>query len=340
MVGKLKRFLLIGCITIVILASVLALIGAYWGQRLVDTPLQVGEQPVLFEVASGMHAKSVLQKLEQQGIWTHSSELSYFASRLWANPERLQAGVYQLQQGQTLAQFWQQLATGRQHQFTVTLVEGQTLSQWLDLLRSHDYLKTSDVSAEELVQAIASDSDHVSLEGLLAPDTYHFFAATSVLEILRKAYVTQQERLHSVWQNRASDLPYTEPYELLIMASIIEKETGLSGERDVVSSVFVNRLRTGMRLQSDPTTIYGIKDFDGNLTRAHLRESTPFNTYRIDGLPPTPIAMPSLASLRAAAHPATTEYFYFVADGTGGHVFSRTLEEHNRAVNRYQRGIN
>tara|TARA_Y100001973_G_scaffold9941_3_gene13541 strand:- start:3169 stop:4188 length:1020 start_codon:yes stop_codon:yes gene_type:complete len=339
-VGKLKRFLLIGSVTMVILATLLVLIGAYWSQRLVDTPLQVTEQPVLFEVVSGMHAKSVLQKLQQQGLWHHSSDVSYLASRLWANPQHLQAGVYQLQPGQTLTQFWQQLAAGRQHQFAVTLVEGQTLSQWLSLLQSHDYLKPIDLAPENLGEAIAGASEVKSLEGLLAPDTYHFFAATPALEILRKAYATQQERLQSVWQDRAPDLPYTEPYELLIMASIIEKETGLSGERDVVSSVFVNRLRTGMRLQSDPTTIYGIKDFDGNLTRAHLRESTPFNTYRIDGLPPTPIAMPSLASLRAAAHPATTDYFYFVADGSGGHVFSRTLEEHNRAVNRYQRGMN
>lgn len=166
-----------------------------------------------------------------------------------------------------------------------------------------------------------------------------FFAGTSALEILREAYKTQQQRLYSAWQQRAADLPYTEPYELLIMASIIEKETGIKGERDIVSSVFVNRLQTGMRLQSDPTTIYGVANFDGNLTRAHLREETAYNTYRIDGLPPTPIAMPSVASLLAAAQPASTEYFYFVADGSGGHVFSRTLEEHNKAVNRYQRGI-
>lgn len=340
MVGKLKRFLLISSITSAILAALLIMIGGYWSKQLLTKPLAVGAQPILFQVNAGMHAKSVLEKLEQQGVWRQPSQLSYLASRLWADPQRMQAGVYQLQQGQTLAEFWQQLAAGRQHQFTVTLIEGQTLSQWLELLNSHEYLKSTELSSQGLIEAVAGKANWTSLEGLLAPDTYHFYAATPLLEILRQAYITQQERLRSVWQQRADNLPYTEPYELLIMASIIEKETGVSGERDVVSSVFVNRLRAGMRLQSDPTTIYGIKDFDGNLTRAHLRKATPYNTYRIDGLPPTPIAMPSLASLRAAAQPATTDYFYFVADGSGGHVFSRTLAEHNRAVNRYQRGMN
>ncbi|RUO55760.1 endolytic transglycosylase MltG [Pseudidiomarina homiensis] len=340
MVAKLKQFILISFFAGIFLLTLFACGGAYWSHQLLDSPLDIGDEPVLLEIKPGMHAKTVLQQLKQQEIWPHSSELSYVASRLWANPERMQAGVYQLQYGQTLRQFWQQLQAGRQHQFAVTLVEGQTLMQWLEIIGAHDYLQPLTSSPSELLKQVASDASWPSLEGLLAPDTYHFYAGTSALKILRKAYKTQQQRLYGVWEDRADELPYTEPYELLIMASIIEKETGLTGERDKVSSVFVNRLRKGMRLQSDPTTIYGIADFDGNLTRAHLREETAYNTYRIDGLPPTPIAMPSLASLRAAAHPATTDYFYFVADGSGGHVFSRTLEEHNKAVNRYQRGMN
>lgn len=339
MVAQLKRILFKGLLAGFLVLGVVALIGVYGSQQLLESPIQTGDKAVLLEITPGMHAKTVLQELEQQGLWPYSTQLSYVASRLWANPERLQAGVYQITPGQTLGQFWQQIQQGRQHQFSVTLVEGQTLAQWLTILRQHNYLESFELSASDLLQKVATDAKWPSLEGLLAPDTYNFFAGTSALEILRKAYKTQQQRLYSAWEQRADDLPYTEPYELLIMASIIEKETGLKGERDQVSSVFVNRLRTGMRLQSDPTTIYGIANFDGNLTRAHLREETAYNTYRIDGLPPTPIAMPSVASLRAAAQPASTDYFYFVADGSGGHVFSRTLEEHNKAVNRYQRGI-
>ena len=155
-------------------------------------------------------------------------------------------------------------------------------------------------------------------------------------DILRRAYQAMQQKLDVIWQQRSADCPVDTPYELLILASIIEKETGIDGERAMVASVFANRMATGMRLQSDPTTIYGIEAFDGNLTRAHLREKTAYNTYRIDGLPPTPIAMVSEASLRAAADPAQSDYFYFVANGEGGHVFSKTLEEHNKAVRKYQ----
>lgn len=339
MVAKLKRFLYLSVFAAIIVVVLAGIGGYYWSKQLLATPLAVNEQPLLVEITPGMHAKTVLRQLQQQGIWSHSSQLSYLASRLWANPERLQAGLYQVTPGQTLAQFWQQLAEGRQHQFAVTLIEGQTLQQWLQVLAEHDYLRPLEEHSDTLVERVVDGVQWASLEGLLAPDTYHFYANTPTLAILRKAYDTQQQRLHENWQQRDTGLPYTEPYELLIMASIIEKETGQSGERDIVSSVFVNRLQQGMRLQSDPTTIYGIENFDGNLTRAHLREETAYNTYRIPGLPPTPIAMPSLASIQAAAHPASTDYFYFVADGSGGHVFSRTLEEHNKAVNRYQRGI-
>jgi UPF0755 protein len=168
-------------------------------------------------------------------------------------------------------------------------------------------------------------------------DTFSYQAYTDDVTLLKQAHQKLTTELQRQWQQRATDLPYKNPYELLIMASIIEKETGVAGERALVSSVFVNRLNATMRLQSDPTTIYGIENFDGNLTRAHLRQETAYNTYRIAGLPPTPIAMVSRASLKAAAHPARSDYFYFVADGSGGHVFSQTYEQHQQAVNRYQR---
>ncbi|WP_301835729.1 endolytic transglycosylase MltG [Pseudidiomarina terrestris] len=339
--ARIRRILLI-CFLALLIAAAGAL---YWSHALVQQPLRTVDDSALFEVQRGAHARSILTQLAERG-WLEQPDirLNYLASRLWSAPEGLQAGVYQIHNGQSLQDVWQQLRAGEQHQFTVTLIEGQTLAQWLQVLLQHTYIDTDLVATSAdspaLIEAVTGSQALRSLEGFLAPDTYHFYAGTEALELLRKAYQTQQLRLAEAWQQRAEDLPYTDSYELLIMASIIEKETGLGNERDLVSSVFVNRLRKGMRLQSDPTTIYGITDFDGNLTRAHLRATTAYNTYRIDGLPPTPIAMPGRASLHAAAEPATSNYYYFVADGSGGHVFSETLAEHNRAVNRYQRGKN
>ncbi|MGQ4275952.1 endolytic transglycosylase MltG [Pseudidiomarina sp. E22-M8] len=331
-----QRFFLIS-VTLIVLG---ALVGGYWSYQLAQQPLQLSGEPKLLEIKRGAHAKSILNELAQRGWLQQAVTPSYLASRLWSHPEGLQAGVYQIRSKQSLADFWQQLRQGEQYQFSITLIEGQTLTQWLTVIAAHPYIKGAEElsSPTELITKVTDNDELSSLEGYLAPDTYHFFAGTAALKLLRTAYMTQRRRLDKLWQQRASGLPYTAPYELLIMASIIEKETGLGSERDLVSSVFVNRLNTGMRLQSDPTTIYGIADFDGNLTRAHLRETTAYNTYRIDGLPPTPIAMPSEASLLAAAQPAASPYFYFVADGSGGHIFSETLAEHNRAVDRYQRG--
>ncbi len=334
--ARIRRFLIIvSCVTLLLAAG-----AAYWSFQLVQQPLQLDANTQLFELKRGAHAKSILATLSDRGwLPQGTATTNYLASRLWSEPAGLQAGVYQLQKGQSLQQLWQQLRRGEQHQFAVTLIEGQTFVQWLTTIRQHDYIDSSQlVNAEDLVKAVTGQTKLSSLEGFLAPDTYHFYAGTKALELLQLAYRSQQQRLDDAWYDRALDLPYTEPYELLIMASIIEKETGLGSERDLVSSVFVNRLRKGMRLQSDPTTIYGVEDFDGNLTRAHLREKTAYNTYRINGLPPTPIAMPSRASLTAAAQPATSPYYYFVADNLGGHIFSETLSEHNRAVDKYQRG--
>ncbi|MFC0444773.1 endolytic transglycosylase MltG [Pseudidiomarina halophila] len=331
-----RRFFLI---SLILIASG-GVVAGYWSYQLAQQELHLTGAPELLEIKRGDHAKSILNDLAQRGWLTQAVTPSYFASRVWARPEGLQAGVYQVRDGQSLFELWQQLRQGDQYQFSIALIEGQTLAQWLTAIGAHPYLAGTEElrSGGELVTKVTGSDQLNSLEGYLAPDTYHFYAGTAALKLLRTAYTAQQQRLLDAWQQRADDLPYATPYELLIMASIIEKETGLGSERDLVSSVFVNRLNTGMRLQSDPTTIYGIDNFDGNLTRAHLRETTAYNTYRIDGLPPTPIAMPSQASLIAAAQPATSPYFYFVADGSGGHVFSETLTEHNRAVNRYQRG--
>lgn len=336
-----KRF-----IQFLIAASVIALaIGVFliwYGFKQLQHPLGTPE-PLLFEVKRGMHARTIISELNKQGAQLQVTP-TYLASRILDKPERSQAGVYQLMPNDTVKGLWQKLRNGEQYQFRVALVEGRTLHEWLQQLQQSDYLQQSlaKVPRQELHEQLALQLgvEMSSFEGQFFPDTYSYTAGTKDVDILKRAFQRMQNELSAVWASRDVDLPYENAYELLIMASIIEKETGLSGERKRVSSVFINRLRTGMRLQSDPTTIYGIDDFDGNLTRAHLREQTAYNTYRINGLPPTPIAMPSQSSLEAAAHPETTDYFYFVADGSGGHVFSKTLAEHNRAVNKYQRNQN
>ncbi len=327
---------------LVIMAAMVAVgfAAKHYGMQLLQQPFTV-EQPFLLEVKRGDHARRLIQRLNDQGLAIPETP-AYIASRVFSQPERLQAGIYEITSQHNLAKLWSQLRRGDQYQFQVTLIEGQTFNQWLTRLANSPYLlvevaKENQAEAAKLVREKLQLDEDQALEGLFYPETYHYYAGTSDVEILRDAYQRMQKLLAEVWQARAADLPYNTPYELLIMASIIEKETGVQGERAKVSSVFVNRLRIGMRLQSDPTTIYGIEDFDGNLTRKHLREHTLFNTYRINGLPPTPIAIPSRASLVAAAHPESTDYFYFVANGQGGHVFSKTLREHNRAVNRYQR---
>lgn len=188
---------------------------------------------------------------------------------------------------------------------------------------------------QQILKSIGAEETHP--EGLFFPDTYYFSNGMSDLEILKRAYHAMRTKLNEAWTQREPGLPYKSPYEALIMASIIEKETGRAEERKIIAGVFVNRLRIGMRLQTDPTVIYGMGErFDGNIRRKDLQEDTAYNTYTRSGLPPTPIAMPGMASIEAALHPAKTQALYFVGKGDGSHVFSNTLAEHNRAVAKYQ----
>ena len=200
------------------------------------------------------------------------------------------------------------------------------------------HLRHDSTAMDEEALRAALGATEPRLEGLLFPDTYLFAKGSSDVAVLQRAYHAMKRHLAAEWQARDANLPYHTPYEALIMASIIEKETGQAGERDLIAGALVNRLRIGMRLQTDPTVIYGLGEaFDGNLRKVHLLADGPYNTYTRVGLPPTPIAIPSLASLRAALQPAKTDALYYVARGDGSSQFSRTLEEHNRAVNKYQR---
>ncbi len=254
-------------------------------------------------------------------------------SRWTGSDRRLQAGRYRIGPGHRPLELLERLVQGDVYHHRITLIPGWTYQTVLEELRAHPGFRSP--------LADPAPFDHSGVghpEGLVLPETYYFSPASSPADLLRRAHRTLWGFLHAEWDRRQPDLPLDTPYEALVLASIIEKETGQADERPVIASVFINRLRRGMRLQSDPTVIYGLGEgFDGDLTRADLRRPTAYNTYVHSGLPPTPIALASRASIRAALQPATTEYLYFVARGDGSHVFSENLVDHNRAVDRYQR---
>jgi len=255
-------------------------------------------------------------------------------------PPAIKTGEYQLDPGITPRELLQLLSSGAVVQYRFTLVEGWTFRQLLQALANDDVLKNTlervtNETGDETVAAVISSLDVDHPEGWFFPETYQYTRGDSDADILDRAHTAMEKELGSAWESRKDDLPLNSPYELLILASIIEKETGKEEERGQIAGVFIRRLQKGMRLQTDPTVIYGMGDsFDGNIRRHDLKSDTPYNTYTRSGLPPTPIAMPGRASLLAAARPAAGDVLYFVADGTGGHTFSATLQEHQQAVNK------
>ncbi|MGG4610203.1 endolytic transglycosylase MltG [Providencia sp. Me31A] len=300
------------------------------------TPINLSQEKI-FTVPAGTGRVAFETLLVNEKIIEQGNEFQWL---LKLRPElaQLKAGTYRLQPGMDVEQLLRLVVSGKEAQFSIRFIEGNRLNDWSNILRDAPYLahKSADMTPAELNAQIGFSGEG-SLEGWLYPDTYLYTAGTTDVEILKRAYKRMQNSLDEQWKGRDRDLPYKNAYEMLIMASIIEKETGIESERSQVSSVFVNRLKRNMRLQTDPTVIYGLGDkYSGKIYRSDLDTHTAYNTYKIDGLPPTPIAMPSLASLKAAAHPAKTEYLFFVADGKGGHTFSRNLSEHNRAVKVYR----
>lgn len=326
----LKRLLLL----ILLLLGVSA--GGLWWWT--GQPLELRSSPLDFRVLSGSSLRGVITQMREAGIAVQPS-LLLLVARLQGAETTIKAGSYSVSQGVTARQLLDKLVRGKVTQGEVTLVDGWTLRQWRARLAAHpDLLGDSrGLSEAAIVQRLGIA--HERLEGWLFPDTYLFDKQSSDFDLLARAVRAMERRLAEEWAGRASGLPYRSPYEALIMASIIEKETGREQDRQLVAAVFVNRLRIGMPLQTDPTVIYGLGEaFDGNLRKRDLLMDTPYNTYMRRGLPPTPIAMPGLASIRAALHPADSNVLYFVARGDGSSQFSNTLEEHNRAVNYYQRG--
>lgn len=303
---------------------------------------QLAQQPItptdtLFVLEKGTSSQKLAEQLAaQQIISDNDRPLLPYLIRL--NPElsKFKAGVYSLNGVSNVGELLAHFNHGKEVQLNLQFIEGKTFKTWRQQLENAPYLNQTLVGKSEAEIAKLLNIPHEKLEGWFAPDTYRYVPYSDDLALLKRAAEKQQKDLMAAWKNRTENLPLADPYQLLILASIVEKETALASERPQVASVFINRLKNNWKLQTDPTVIYGMGDrYDGNIRKKDLLEPTPYNTYVIDGLPPTPIAMPSKASLMAAAQPDRTPYFYFVADGSGGHTFSRTLEEHNKAVQKW-----
>jgi UPF0755 protein len=303
----------------------------------VGSPLQLAGIPLEFEIPPGTGFRGAVERLEKAGVRVRRHEFELLARALGRERD-IKAGSYELTAPVSPLGLLEKLTRGDVAQAEIRLIEGWTFAQFRAAIAASPHLRqdAKELDDTQLLAALEATESHP--EGLFFPDTYLFSKGSSDLEVFRRAYRSMQRHLMEEWEARDPNVPYRSPYEALIMASIIEKETGRSEERGLIGGVLVNRLRIGMRLQADPTVIYGLGEaFDGNLRKRHLLEDGPYNTYTRAGLPPTPIAMPGRASLAAAVRPMETEAFYFVSRGDGTSQFSRDLAEHNRAVNRYQR---
>lgn len=304
-------------------------------QSYMATPLEGLTEEKTVIVAPGTGFSSFADDMEQEGVWRYPAVLVLYV-RFFEPAFLLKAGEYNLQALSTPRDILDLLDSGKVVQYKITFIEGETLQNVLLRLEQNPVLvKTGIVPGKSLSEAVTTDLDH--LEGWILPETYYFKKGDTDLDLLQRAYRQMQQVLREEWDNRIDGLPYDNPYQALIMASVVEKETGVAEERERIAGVFVRRLQQRMRLQTDPTVIYGMgEQYKGNISKADLRLDNPYNTYTRFGLPPTPIAMPGRASIYAALHPAAGNELYFVAKGDGSHHFSATLEEHQQAVKRYQ----
>ena len=328
---------LILLVLLVVAAAALAaavLVGNAWYRK----PLTLPQSPYDFDVRNGASLASVARSLHAAGVIPHPLALTALA-RFRGVDRTIKAGSYEIEPGVTLPRLLAMLTEGDVTQKAITIVEGSTFAQLKRALASDPDIahRVADLPDAELLAKVGATE--AAPEGLFFPDTYYFASGSSDLALLRRAYRALHERLDAAWSRRAANLPLATKYEALILASIVEKETGQAKDRPLVASVFVNRLARGMRLQTDPAVIYGMGErFDGNLKKRDLEADSPYNTYVREGLPPTPIALPSQASLDAVVNPPATPYLYFVSRGDGTSQFSATLIEHNRAVSKYQKG--
>ena len=306
--------------------------------RWLDAPLPLRADAVEATVPPGSSARGIAERWVRAGVDVDPMLLwTWF--RASGQAARMRAGSYGIERGATPRQLLDKMVRGDELLESLTLVEGWTFRQVREALARAAHLQPTSSAMDEAALMRAIGAPGQPAEGRFFPDTYRYARGTPDLVVLQRAHQAMRTQLESIWVERAPDLPLKSADEALTLASIVEKETGQADERGLIAGVFVNRLRIGMPLQTDPTVIYGLGEaFDGNLRRRDLRQDTPWNTYTRRGLPPTPIAMPGLASLRAAVRPQPTRALYFVARGDGTSAFSETLEAHNRAVNQYQRG--
>ncbi|HQC29436.1 MAG TPA: endolytic transglycosylase MltG [Methylotenera sp.] len=328
MMKSVKTWLLVACVALIGLSA--------WLAYYAVTPLNLApsSQEIVIQPKSGL--RSIANQLVAQGVIQEPWRFIVLA-KLLNKESTLQAGNYTLNKNVSPYQLLLSLNNGKATQGSITFIEGRTFAQMREKMARNDALKqtVTHFSEAEILKLVGSN--RTKAEGLFFPDTFYFDRNTADTVILQRSYDAMQSKLETAWQKRAPNLPYKNSYEALIMASIVEKETGKASERAMIAGVFINRLRVGMRLQTDPTVIYGMGDeYQGNIRKKDLLRDTPYNTYTRDGLPPTPIAMPGLAAIEAALHPETTKALYFVGKGDGSHAFSNSLQEHNRAVVKYQ----
>lgn len=310
-------------------------VGLWKVRQLADSKILIKEETI-FTLKPGTGRLALGEQLYADRV-VNRPRVFQWLLRVEPALSHFKAGTYRLTPGVTVREMLQLLESGKEAQFPLRFVEGMRLSDYLKQLRDAPYIKhtLTDDSYASVAKALElKETD--GLEGWFWPDTWMYTANTTDVALLKRARQKMVKVVNEVWEGRAEGLPYKDQNQLVTMASIIEKETAVASERDQVASVFINRLRVGMRLQTDPTVIYGMGErYNGKISRADLETPTAYNTYTITGLPPGPIAMPGEASLKAAAHPAKTPYLYFVADGKGGHTFNTNLASHNRSVQDY-----
>jgi UPF0755 protein len=324
-----KRLLFMVLFLAVLLASA---IGYY-----VARPLTFPVLPLEFSLNQGSSLKAVARQMQQAGALPNDW-LFVWLARTLGKSAQIQAGNYELETAVTMLELLAIVTEGQAAQSKFSIIEGWTFNQFRAALNTNPAIRHDSASLPEAEILRRIGATEAYAEGQFFPDTYYFVKGTSDLALLKRAYKTMQMHLQKSWQERTPDLPLKSAYEALILASIVEKETGQAGDRGMIAAVFINRLRKGMLLQTDPTVIYGLGgNFDGNLRKRDLLADTSYNTYTRVGLPPTPIALPGLASIQATLHPATTNALYFVSRGNGSTQFSNSLNEHNNAVNRYQK---
>ncbi|MEN0582089.1 UPF0755 protein [Phytobacter palmae] len=328
---KMLRVVLLLLLVLVIAAGV----GIWKVRQLADSKILIKEETI-FTLEAGTGRVALGEQLYSEKVINRPRVFQWLL-RVEPDLSHFKAGTYRFSPDMTVREMLRLLESGKEAQFPLRLVEGMRLSDYLQQLRDAPYIKHTLKDDEYATVAKALDLEHADwVEGWFWPDTWMYTANTTDVALLRRAHQKMVRAIDQAWEGRMEGLPYQDKNQMVTMASIIEKETAVASERDQVASVFINRLRIGMRLQTDPTVIYGMGErYNGKLSRADLETPTPYNTYIISGLPPGPIATPGEASLKAAAHPAKTPYLYFVADGKGGHTFNTNLASHNRSVQDY-----